>query len=119
MTRGSMQLLLFVAIFASGIAAGCLGMLTGRTQVGWVGLFVAGCGVPLLICRSIKTSMAVRTDELAEARNAGYKMALQHVSLGLLDQHTVPPEGPGTTAPNVVLLRPVRSHEKRSERMAQ
>ncbi|MCX5362917.1 hypothetical protein OG864_29905 [Streptomyces sp. NBC_00124] len=95
-------------------------MTADHIDVTFSGLFLMAAGIGLMICRNIRIAAYVNEDRLAEAHNAGYVLALEHVSLGLLDKQAAPPEGPGTTAPNVVFLRHVRGdHNWKPERKAQ
>ncbi|KAA6215546.1 hypothetical protein CP973_00155 [Streptomyces albofaciens JCM 4342] len=110
------------ALLAIGLALGVVGLLVDNDDAWQVGLFIVITAVPLLITRAVRDSQRVTADQLAEADNAGYRRALEHVARGLLDQHTAPPKGGRPchveqVAGNVITLRP--HHTDRPERKAQ
>lgn len=120
MTRRRTQILVYALLF-SGAGGGILGMVDNVDDVTMSGLFLMALGIGLMVCRNIRVTAYVNEERLSDTFNAGYRLALEHVSLGLLDKQAAPPEGPGThTAPNVVFLRHVRGeHNWQSERKAQ
>ncbi|MFJ3867871.1 hypothetical protein [Streptomyces nigra] len=119
MTRRRTQISVY-ALLSSGIGGGILGITTDIDDVTFAGLFAMAAGVGLMVCRNLRITAYANETRLAEAHNAGYVLALEHVALGLLDREAAPPEGPGTTAPNVVFLRHVRGdHNWKQERKAQ
>lgn len=120
MTRRRTQILVYT-LLTSGIGGGILGILDDLDDLTMASLFVMAMGIGLMVCRNIRLTAYVNEQRLTEAHNAGYVLALEHVSLGLLDKQAIPPQGPGThTAPNVYFLRHVRGeHNWKPERKAQ
>ncbi|WP_282792055.1 hypothetical protein [Streptomyces sp. CC224B] len=109
-----------VALLALGLSAGIYGILSDHDNTAMCGALTVLTAVPLLIVHTVHNAQRLNAHQLAEAENAGYRRALDHVARGLLDQHTAPPNGgqpagdgdeqaPG----NVVTLRPHTSHSKR------
>ncbi|TFV32266.1 hypothetical protein E4K10_18020 [Streptomyces sp. T1317-0309] len=101
-------------MLAAGLTAGLIGLLSHRFEITWSGVFLAITAVPLLIVRKLNDSTGATAAQLAEAHNTGYRLALDHVARGLLDQHAAP-TGPGTPAAppgNVIQLRPPVDDER-------
>ncbi|MCX5266050.1 hypothetical protein [Streptomyces sp. NBC_00199] len=98
-----------------GTSGGTFGMITDHQDAGRLGIALAMLAGPLLICHSIRVAQHVSEEQLADAHNAGYRLALEHVARGLLD----PPEDPqpghaetenraGRGPGNVIPMRPQR-----------
>ncbi|MCX4824213.1 hypothetical protein OG883_31025 [Streptomyces sp. NBC_01142] len=104
-----------------GLAAGVLGLLCNNDDLWRVGLFVVITATPLIIIRTVHTSQHATAHQLAEADNAGYRRALEHVARGLLDAPAGPTPGKRNRAEqaagNVIPLRP--QHLRQAERKAQ
>lgn len=104
---------LALILLGTGLAAGVLGLLGENIDVFRCGIFVTVTSLPLLILRTLRDSQYVSAYQLAEADNAGYRRALDHVARGLLDQHTSPTPRGGDRATaeqvagNVIHIRPL------------
>ncbi len=101
-----MQLLsptLSLTFLGSGIAAGVMGILGRNQDLAAAGLFVAIAAIPLAVIGVIQDAQRVGEDQIAAAHTAGYRLALDHVARGLLDQNA--PRGGGEHQDNVVPFR--------------
>jgi hypothetical protein len=102
---------------------GVLGMLGKNDDIERCGIFLTLTAIPLLVIRAIRETQNLNAAQLAEADNAGYVRALDHVARGLLDQNTAPSPQGGDRAVaeqatgNVITLRP--HQHRQSERKAQ
>ncbi|MGW9041216.1 hypothetical protein ACWGQL_01420 [Streptomyces lydicus] len=106
----------------AGITTGVLGILGKNHDLRGIGVFIIVAGIPPLMVHTLRVSQRVAAHQLAEADNAGYWRALDHVARGLLDQGAVPPNGghPAKSeqvAGNVITLRP--NPDDKPKRMAQ
>lgn len=103
---------LAIVLLVSGLGAGILGLLGDNPDVWAAGVFTVLAALPLLILRTVRNSQTLSAHQLAEAENAGYRQAMDHVARGLLDPRTAPKPGPGDRATdeqaagNVIPLRP-------------
>lgn len=109
-----------VALLMAGLSCGVLGLLGDNDDLWRVGLFLVLTAVPLLIIRTVHNSQRLSAEQLADADNAGYMRALDHVARGLLDA-PAPRRGGNRdsdeqVAGNVITLRPHHTHQ--SERKA-
>lgn len=115
-----------IALMALGVLGGSIGMAVENDIIGGLGLFLTVAAMPLLISMENRRAERHGDAQLADTFNAGYRLALEHVALGLLDQHAAP-TGPGDramTAPsadNVIRFRPpaTGSGDDKPERKAQ
>jgi hypothetical protein len=57
------------------------------------GLLVTVGAIPTLCYALTHRATQASDDQLAEAHTAGYRLALQHVHMGLLDSPAAPPDG--------------------------
>lgn len=87
-----------LVLLGAGIAMGTIGLLGDNDDVWRCGLFLTVTAMPLLVIRAVREAQRVTADQLAQADQAGYRRALDHVARGLLDQYTAPPT-PGTRVP--------------------
>ncbi|CAM3459696.1 MULTISPECIES: hypothetical protein [Streptomyces] len=98
-------------MFAIGLTAGIYGLLVDLDEAVQVGVILSIAAVPLLVIRAIRATHHATADQLAQAEREGYRMALDHVARGLLDQHTPPNPGRGLAveqvAGDVIHIRPV------------
>ncbi|WP_329148756.1 hypothetical protein OIU91_21180 [Streptomyces sp. NBC_01456] len=113
---------LTLALLGAGIVMGASGLLSGNNDTMRRGIFLTLIGMPPLIAHTVHNAHRVTAEQLAEADNAGYRRALDHVARGLLDQHAAPPNGGHPTETeqatgNVITLRP--NANDRPERKAQ
>ena len=102
-------LTLFSALLAVAIGVGLTGTLLDRTALmhtGILGTITAATG---LVCTTLRRTNQLADAERTAAYQAGYRLGLQHVTLGLLD----PPPSGGTVVP----LRPEipRPHERQAQ----
>lgn len=114
--------ILAVSLLGTGLTMGVLGMLGRNDDVERCGIFLTLTAIPLLVIRAIRETHQVNAAQLAEADNAGYVRALDHVARGLLDHNPPRPTGGDRAtveqAPgNVISLRPHRP--RHNERKAQ
>ncbi|WP_405955821.1 hypothetical protein [Streptomyces phaeochromogenes] len=110
-----------ITLLMVGLSTGVIGILGRNDHVFRAGLLLTLTALPLLIVRTVHNSQSVSAEQLAEADNAGYVRALDHVARGLLD---VPAPRGGhhndraeQVAGNVITLRP--HHRSQPERKAQ
>ncbi|MGW6566486.1 hypothetical protein [Streptomyces sp. NPDC054975] len=97
------------SLLTISFGVGLTGMATNRNglmHTGILGTVAAGAG---LVCATLRHTNQVNSDELDAAHNDGYRLGLQHVTLGLLD----PPPTGGTVVP----LHPEfpRQHERQAQ----
>lgn len=102
-------LILFSALLALSLGVGLTGTFLTRSALLHAGILGSICTATGLVCTTLR-----RTHQLTEAQreaeqDAGYRLALQHVALGLLD----PTPSGGTVVP----LRPdlPRQHERQAQ----
>ncbi|MET9253787.1 hypothetical protein [Streptomyces sp. NPDC003717] len=97
------------ALLLVGLSAGVVGLLRDYDDLFGTGLFLVLTAVPLLIIRTIHNTQRATAAQLADADNAGYVRALDHVARGLLDAPAPPNPGHRNgeqAAGNVITLRP-------------
>lgn len=82
-----------VATAAVGTALAMLGVLLPHRTLWAAGLLAAVAAIPVLCYCLIHRATQASDDQLAEAHTAGYRLALQHVHMGLLDSPAAPPDG--------------------------
>ncbi|RSS51398.1 hypothetical protein [Streptomyces sp. WAC01280] len=102
-------LTLFSALLVGSLGVGLTGMynnLTGLMHSGILGSISAATG---LVCATLLHTNRLAQAEREAAFNSGYRLGLQHVTLGLLD---TPPSGGA-----VIPLRPdlPRQHERQAQ----
>ncbi|ALM38197.1 MULTISPECIES: hypothetical protein [Streptomyces] len=84
---------------ALGTVIAISGVLVGHFTMWRLGLVCLVAAIPALCyCLAQRASQA-SDDQLADMHRAGYRLALQHVALGLLDSPAAPPDG-GEGAPS-------------------
>jgi hypothetical protein len=110
MTR-SRTLITSHVLLVIGTVGGAAGMITGHEDAGWVGLALAALATPVSIGLSVREAQQAAEAQLADAYNAGYRRALDHVARGLLSTPVAPtpghPEDRAEQATNnVIALRP-------------
>jgi hypothetical protein len=76
-----------------GFCLATFGVLRGNMPVHHFGLLVTVAAIPPLCYALIHRATQASDDQLAEAHTAGYRLALQHVHMGLLDSPAAPPDG--------------------------
>lgn len=82
-----------VTAVALGFCIAALGVLLNHMAMHHFGLLVTVGAIPPL-CYSLTNRAAQNSDDqLAESHRAGYRLALQHVHMGLLDSPAAPPDG--------------------------
>ncbi|MFD5901751.1 hypothetical protein ACFWHG_09630 [Streptomyces microflavus] len=112
-----------IAIGAGGAMTAGVGILQDHADVFRTGITLLIAAIPALsYCLAYRAELT--TDmQLAEARRDGYRLALHHVHMGLLDQPSAPPDGGESveeedTLPNSIVrgvdlpdnVRPIRTH---------
>lgn len=108
-------------LLGSGLALGILGILGRNDDVMRCGILFTVVAVPLVVIQAMRAERCAIDDQLAASHTAGYRLALDHVARGLLDQASTTPTGPGHRAdtseePNNVI--PLFSISQLSERKA-
>ncbi|MEV0553173.1 hypothetical protein AB0I27_06895 [Streptomyces sp. NPDC050597] len=123
--NGRTLYVLTVAALALGVTIGLLGLvgpLEDEGDMTRAGILVSLATLPSLCYWQTQRAHQDMTDRVADAHATGYRLALEHVARGLLDQPTAPP-GPGNRATdervagNVIQLRRLTT-DNRSERTA-
>lgn len=82
-----------VATVALGFCIAALGVLLNHMHMHHFGLLVTVGAIPALCYALTHRATQASDDQLAEAHTAGYRLALQHVHMGLLDSPAAPPDG--------------------------
>jgi len=82
-----------VAAIVLGASISLHGVIRDSLDVWRLGLLLAVMALPVLGYALIYRAARASDDQLADAHRAGYKLALYHVSLGLLDSPAAPPDG--------------------------
>lgn len=102
-------LILLSTLFVASLGVGLTGMILSHADLMRAGIFAAIATGTGLICATLRHTSQLTAEERDEIHNAGYKLGLQHVTLGLLD---TPPSG-GTVVP----IRPdlPRQHERQAQ----
>jgi hypothetical protein len=94
MTRLARRLFIpSVATVSLGFCLATFGVLRGHMSIHHFGLLVTVVGIPTLCYALIHRATQASDDQLAESHTAGYRLALQHVHMGLLDPPAAPPDG--------------------------
>ncbi|MFF9262034.1 hypothetical protein [Streptomyces longwoodensis] len=114
MTR-SRTLITSHVLLVIGTVGGAAGMITGHEDAGWIGLALTALALPVTIGLSVRAAQQASEAQLAEADNAGYRRALDHVARGLLNAPVAPTPGhpedrAEQAADNVTALRPHAAH---------
>lgn len=122
MFRRIMPAIVAYTPLAAGLTTGVVGILVENNDLRGIGVFLIVAALPPLMMRTLRLSQRVAAHQLAEADNAGYWRALDHVARGLLDTNAAPPNGghpakPEQVAGNVITLRP--NTKDQPERKAQ
>lgn len=99
-------------LLGTGLAFGIIGLLGVNDDVMSCGFFLTVVAVPLVVINALRGEHRAQDDQLADAHTAGYRLALDHVARGLLDQASTAPTGPGhraaaEEADNVIALFPI------------
>ncbi|APD18507.1 hypothetical protein HOR43_gp50 [Streptomyces phage Ididsumtinwong] len=116
--------LITAGLFAAALAVGASGWATGAQALTDAGILGAVATVPLLYWVMITRTHQITDDQLAEAHQAGYALALHHVARGLLVPDPAPPT-PGhhqddeQTPGNVVQLHRSPTNTPKEKRKAQ
>lgn len=82
-----------VTVAALGSATAVLGVLLNAYDMFRLGLIALVTTIPAVCYCLVHRATQASDDQLAETHRAGYRLALQHVSLGLLDSPAAPPDG--------------------------
>lgn len=116
--------LITAGLFAAALSVGATGWATGTQALTDAGILGAVATVPLLYWVMITRTHQITDDQLADAHQAGYALALHHVARGLLVPDPAPPtpghhqddeQAPG----NVVQLRHRPTYTTEEKRTAQ
>lgn len=84
----------------AGFTAGMLGLpFDNEGDLTRAGILIVLATIPPFTIWQSQRAHRNSADQLADAHDAGYRLALEHVARGLLDQHTVPPSD-GERAPH-------------------
>ncbi|MFG2650925.1 hypothetical protein [Streptomyces sp. NPDC048436] len=113
-----------VALSALGTVTATLGVLHDQPDVFRLGMIALVAAIPALCYCLTHRATRVSDYQLTETHSAGYRLALQHVSLGLLGSPAAPPDGgegvEEEEAQGIVTIprgdlpdnvRPIRSHD--------
>lgn len=98
-------------LLAISLGVGLTGMFahyTGLMHTGILGSIAAATG---LVCATLRHTNQLSNADREAAHNAGYRLALQHVALGLLDPR---PSG-GTVVPIRRDIEFPRQHERQAQ----
>ncbi|WP_162602857.1 hypothetical protein [Streptomyces sp. CS090A] len=82
-----------VAILIAGITLGLLGIFQDGGDVSRAGILIAFASLPPLCYWQTQRAHDAVEDQVADAHEAGYRLALEHVAKGLLSRNAVPPDG--------------------------
>ncbi|MFF3886566.1 hypothetical protein [Streptomyces sp. NPDC001914] len=82
-----------VAILVAGIVIGLLGIFQDGGDVSRAGILLAFAALPPLCYWQTQRAHDGVEDQVADAHEAGYRLALEHVAKGLLTKHAAPPDG--------------------------
>jgi hypothetical protein len=109
-------------LLGTGLALGILGILGifGRNDdVMRCGILLTVVAVPLVVIHALRAERRFIDERLSASHTAGYRLALDHVARGLLDQASTAPTGPGHRADtseepdNVITLFPISQLQER------
>ncbi|MDX3063390.1 hypothetical protein PV518_14560 [Streptomyces sp. ND04-05B] len=82
-----------VAILVVGITLGLLGIFEDGGDVSRAGILIAFASLPPLCYWQTQRAHDAVEDQVADAHEAGYRLALEHVAKGLLSRKSAPPDG--------------------------
>jgi hypothetical protein len=102
-------LTLLSALFIASLGVGLTGMLLSSADITRAGILATIATATLLVCATLHRTNQLTAREREEIHTAGYKLGLQHVTLGLLD---TPPSG-GTVVP--IRSDLPRQHERQAQ----
>ncbi|MCX5161913.1 hypothetical protein OOK39_21970 [Streptomyces sp. NBC_00264] len=89
-----------LGLFLLGIGLGLVGILDEGDSITRAGIVLSVASFPPLIIWQSQRAHQLADDQLAETHAAGYRLALEHVAAGLLDDSTAPPDGGAHVEPN-------------------
>jgi hypothetical protein len=97
-----------------GLVLGVLGVLGRNDDVMRCGILLTVVAAPLVVINALRAERRFLDDQRSASHTAGYRLALEHVALGLLDPASTTPTGPGHRADtpeeepvNVIPLFPI------------
>lgn len=99
-----------VAILVAGIVLGLLGIFQDGGDLSRAGILIAFASLPPLCYWQTQRAHDAVEDQVADAHEAGYRLALEHVAKGLLSRNAVPPDGGKCCGP--VADRPTLSGDR-------
>lgn len=104
--RSRRPLILASTAMGTGILGGAIGIALEIRAIGGLGLLLTLAALPVLNSIAARKAQRDGADRLALTFNDGYRLALEHVGHGLLDQHTPRPghRATGETPDNVIYL---------------
>ncbi|WP_274031439.1 hypothetical protein [Streptomyces sp. MMBL 11-1] len=82
-----------VAILVVGITLGLLGIFQDGGDLSRAGILIAFAALPPLCYWQTQRAHDAVEDQVADAHEAGYRLALEHVAKGLLSRKSAPPDG--------------------------
>ena len=82
-----------LAILVAGITLGLLGIFQDGGDVSRAGILIAFASLPPLCYWQTQRAHDGVEDQVADAHEAGYRLALEHVAKGLLSRKSAPPDG--------------------------
>jgi hypothetical protein len=82
-----------VAILVTGITLGLLGIFQDGGDLSRAGILIAFASLPPLCYWQTQRAHDGIEDQVADAHEAGYRLALEHVAKGLLNKNAAPPDG--------------------------
>lgn len=103
---------LVVVLLVTGLAMGIVGLFADWDDVVRAGILISLTALPAVVVWQSDRAHQVERDQIAAAHAAGYRLALEHVARGLLDQP--PPSGgdrtDGTTPDRAARVHPATCH---------
>ncbi|MEV6073995.1 hypothetical protein AB0L80_02590 [Streptomyces sp. NPDC052069] len=81
-----------LGLFLLGIGLGLFGIPNEGDSITRAGIVLSVASLPPLIIWQSQRAHQLADDQLAETHAAGYRLALEHVAAGLLDDPTAPPD---------------------------
>ncbi|MEU9306919.1 hypothetical protein [Streptomyces sp. NPDC048256] len=98
-----------LTVAALGVVAAIYGVLLDHYDVWRIGLLALIAAIPAVCYSLAHRASRASDDRLAETHSAGYRLALQHVHLGLLDTPDAPRDGgegaDGETTQGISIIR--------------
>ncbi|MEU1020219.1 hypothetical protein [Streptomyces sp. NPDC005898] len=82
-----------VAILVAGIVIGLLGIFQDGGDMSRAGILLAFASLPPLCYWQTQRAHDAVEDQVADAHEAGYRLALEHVAKGLLSRKPAPTDG--------------------------